>query len=140
MFRQEVGSDVPYGWNNRLAAPRSLRVWVWSQPPENGAKQAKKTCCLRARRDAEHFRYFRCLDLSPLLQGRTDFGFALLWQLLLWQPRRLGALHRSGKGNADILGKNSRAPLIVMVSCPGLDRRNSVPQPKKRPRVTPEPP
>ncbi len=61
--------------------------------------------CERAGRDAEHFRCFRCLDISPLLQGRTDFGFALLWQLLLWQPRRLGALHQSGKGNADILGK-----------------------------------
>jgi len=107
---------------------------------ENGAKQATKTYWLRAGRDAEHFRCFRCLDLSPLLQGRTDFGFALLWQLLFWQPRRLGALHQSGKGNTDILGKNSRAPLIVIVSCPGLDRRNSVPQPKKRPRATPEPP
>ena len=96
--------------------------------------------CERAGRDAEHFRRFRCLDLSPLLQGRTDFGFALLWQLLLWQPRRRGALHQSGKGNADILGKKSRAPLIVIVSWAGLDRRNSVLQPKKRPRVTPEPP
>ena len=47
MFRQEVGPDVPYGWNNRLTAPRSLIVWVWSQPPEIGAKLAKKTYWLR---------------------------------------------------------------------------------------------
>lgn len=46
----------------------------------------------------------------------------------------------AARANADILGKNSRAPLILIVSCPGLDRRSSVLQPKKRPRVTPEPP
>jgi len=52
MFRQEVGPDVPYGWNNCLTSPRSLIVWVWNQPPKIGAKLAKKTYWLRTA-DAE---------------------------------------------------------------------------------------
>ena len=47
-----AGPDVPYGWNDRPAAPCSLLVWFWSQPPEIGAHLDKKTCWLRAA-DAE---------------------------------------------------------------------------------------
>ena len=52
MFGPEVGPDTPYECNNRLTAPGSLLGWVWSQPPEIGAKLAKKTFRLRTA-DAE---------------------------------------------------------------------------------------
>jgi len=66
---------------------------------ENGAMQAKKTCCLRAGRDAERFRCFRCLDLSPLLQGRALSKKLATKNGLVWlvTDRQLKTLGQSGK-------------------------------------------
>lgn len=43
-----AGPDVPYGWTDQPRGACSLLVWIWTRPPELGAKLRPRTCWIRS--------------------------------------------------------------------------------------------